>query len=98
MSFADQRNVDNIMDEPPHSAVTMVADADHDAAHKAPLLSSADFDFQQYQYKSLSLAQHIVVYLRLKVMPSVPVPHPSSTFRARLFVNTQSHTSLPRLS
>ena len=70
MSFADHRNVDNIMDEQPHSAVAMDGDADHDAAHKAPLLSSVAFDFQQYKYKSLSLAQHIVVYLRLKVRQS----------------------------
>jgi hypothetical protein len=93
MSFADHRNVENIMDEPPHSAVTMGGDGDHDASHKAPLLSSTAFDFQQYQYKSLSLAQHIAVYLRLKVRPSVPVPHPSSTF-----VDTPCHTSFPRPS
>jgi ABC-type multidrug transport system ATPase subunit len=62
MSFADRRDVANAMDEDAHVAVAL----DHDAAHRAPLLPSNEFDFQHYKYKSLSLAQHIVVYLRLK--------------------------------
>lgn len=66
MSFADGRNVVNAMSEGAHAVVALGHDSDHDAAHRAPLLPSNEFDFEHYKYKSLSLAQHIVVYLRLK--------------------------------
>jgi hypothetical protein len=67
MSFADHRNVDNAMDDAAHSAVMLGHDSEGTAAHAEPLLSSTEFDFQRYKYKSLSLAQHVAVYLRMKV-------------------------------
>jgi hypothetical protein len=70
MSFADHRNVDNAMDESPHSTVILDNNANDAIAHVRPLLATQSFDFENYKYKSLSLMQHTLLYARMKVSAS----------------------------
>jgi hypothetical protein len=65
MSFADSRNVLNAMDQVPHSAVTLDSKTSSDLANEA-LLPATPFDFERYPFKTLSLLQHIAIYLRMK--------------------------------
>ncbi len=66
MSFADNRNVVNAMDQPPHAAVTLDGKTSSDMATEPLLAPSTPFDFERYPFKTLSLLQHIVIYMRMK--------------------------------
>ena len=66
VSFADGRNLSNAMDKSSETTVSMADAAHQDAAQVEPLMSSATFDFQHYQYNPPTLLQQIIIYMRIK--------------------------------
>ena len=93
VSFADGRNLNNAMDKSSDSSVSMVDVAHQDAVQKEPLMSSATFDFQHYQYKPPTLLQQIVIYMRIKASARYSsVTLTVMCVRARTHARTHAHT------